>query len=138
MELKEIIEISRQKIIEAHNAFYAGHPDVAKSYLVETHNLLQLVSPEPDITELPDVETPLEGLRDQEHAAQDSLNFTQHMNRIERLTSQILLHIQAENYQKATQNLHSIRTHATAAQHQLDKFQSLKSQGGTSTEGFGL
>jgi len=44
MELKEVIEISRQKIIEAHNAFYAGHPDVAKSYLVEAHNFLRLVT----------------------------------------------------------------------------------------------
>ena len=73
MNLKQIIEISRQKIIEAHNAFYAGHPDVAKSYLIETHNLLQLVSPEPDITEPADTETPLEGLKDQERAAQDSV-----------------------------------------------------------------
>ena len=67
MELKKIIEISRQKIIETHNAFYAGHPEVAKSYLVETYNLLCKyfrVLSEHDITELVDTETPLEGLRD--------------------------------------------------------------------------
>ncbi|HUU17604.1 MAG TPA: hypothetical protein VMW72_10680 [Sedimentisphaerales bacterium] len=67
MELKKIIEISRQKIIETHNAFYAGHPEVAKSYLVETYNLLYKyfrVLSEHDITKLVDTETPLEGLKD--------------------------------------------------------------------------
>ena len=33
MELKEIIEISRQKIIETHNAFFGDHPEVAEKYL---------------------------------------------------------------------------------------------------------
>jgi len=42
----------------------------------------------------------MEGLRDQERSAQDSLNFTQHTNRIEYLSSQTLLHLQEENYQK--------------------------------------
>ena len=69
MKLKEIIEISKQKIIEAHNAFYAGQPDVAKSCLVEAHNLLQLVSPKPDITELADNDETM-------------LSFIEHMKRI--------------------------------------------------------
>jgi len=132
MELKEVIEILRQKIIEAHNAFYAGHPDVAKSYLVEAHNFLQLVSPEPDITELADTETPLEGLRDQERAAQDSagnepiLNFTEHIKRIEYLADQTLVNVQAEKLDDARDNLLHILIHNNEALQQLNELIKLR------------
>lgn len=143
MELKEAIEITRQKIIEALTAITAERYDVAKNCLAETHNLLQAVSPEPDINELADVETPLEGLRDQERAVQDSagnepvINFQGHISRIEYLSSQILLHVQKENYQKAREDLDNIHAHTTAAQQQLNKFQCLKSQGRISSEDSG-
>ena len=64
------------------------------------------------------------------------LTFTQHMNRIEGLTAQILLHLQAENYKGAKEDLANIHAHTTAAEQQLDEFQTLKSQGRISPEGF--
>lgn len=75
-----------------------------------------------------------------EHPAEEgsSLTFTQLTNRIEYLTSQILVHVQEENYQKVREDLDNIHVHAAAAQQQLEKFQWLKSQGGISSEGFGL
>ena len=121
MEFKEAIEITRQKIIEAITAITAEHYDVAKNCLAETHSLLQAVSPERDITELAGTETPLEGLRDQERTAQESLNFTEHMNRTEYLSSQTLIDVQKENYQKAREDLDNIHAHTIAAQQQLDK-----------------
>ena len=125
MELKKIIEISRQKIIDAHNAFYAGNPKFAKSCLIEAHNVLQAVSPEPDITEPADTGTP---------SAQDSLSFTEHMNRIEYLCSQTLVDVQKENYQKAAEDLFAIKSHITVAREQLRKFQRMK--GGDALQDF--
>ena len=35
MDLKDVIKSNREKAIEAHNAFHAGHSDVAENYLME-------------------------------------------------------------------------------------------------------
>lgn len=121
MELKEAIEIIRQKIIEALTAITAEHYDVAKNCLAETHNFLQVVSPEPDVTKLADTETPLEGLRDQERAVQDSLNFTEHVKRIEYFADRTLVKVQAEKLDDARDTLLHIAIHNNEALQQLDE-----------------
>ena len=35
MDLKDVIKEVRDKAVEAHNAFHAGHHDVAENYLME-------------------------------------------------------------------------------------------------------
>ena len=35
MDLKDVIKSNREKAIEAHNAFHAGHHDVAENFLME-------------------------------------------------------------------------------------------------------
>lgn len=143
MELKDVIETSRQKIIAAHNVFHGGHHElvlpnvcnssmkVAESYLVELHNLLhkyfKVPLPEPDITELADVETPLEGLRDQERTAQDSaenepaINFTKHIKQIEYFADRTLVNVQAVKFDAARDNLLSISFHNNEALRKLNK-----------------
>lgn len=121
MELKEAIKITRQKIIEAITAITAEHYDVAKNCLTKTHNFLQAVSPEPDINEPADTGTPLEGLRDQEHTAQDSLSFTKHIKRIEYLADQILVNVQAVKYDAARDNLLRVSFHNDEALQKLNK-----------------
>ena len=127
MELKEAIEITRQKIIEALTAITAEDYDVAKNCLTETHNFLQAVSPEHDITELVDTETPLEGLRDQERAAQDSagnepmLNLTKNIKQIEYLADRTLVNVQAVKYDAARDNLLRVSFHNDEALQKLNK-----------------
>ena len=128
MELRKIIEISRLKIIETHNAFYAGHPEVAENYLVEAHDFLHKYFKLPsDVTDLADTETPLEGLRDQERVAQDSagnepmLNFTEHIKRIEYLADRTLVNVQAEKLDYARNNLIHISFHNNEALQKLNE-----------------
>ena len=74
MELKKLVDNSRTKIIEAHNAFYAEHHDVAENCLVETHNFLHEYFKMPlEVPVLAETETPLWGLKDQERVAQGSM-----------------------------------------------------------------
>lgn len=56
------------------------------------------------------------------------LKFTKHMNRIEYLTAQTLVHVQEENYQKAKQNLYNIHVHTSAVLQQLNNFEFAKAQ----------
>lgn len=61
------------------------------------------------------------------------LNFTDHMNRIEYLTAQTLVHVQEENYQKVRENLDNIHVHTSAAQQQLSDIKFAKAQGNISS-----
>ena len=145
MELKEAIESSRRKIIAAHNVFHGGHHEsvlpnvcnssmkVAENYLVELHNLLhkyfKVPLPEHGINELVDTETPLEGLKDQERAAQNSaenepiviLSFEEHLKRIEYLADKTLISFQAEKLEDARDNLIHISIHNNQSLQLLDE-----------------
>lgn len=124
MELKEAIEITRQKIIEALTAITAKNYDAAKNCLTKTHNFLQAVSPEHhDITDLADTETPLESLRDQEHY---SAGFTGHIRRIEYLADRALVNVQAAKFDAARDNLLRVSFHNNEALQQLDKLIKLR------------
>ena len=57
------------------------------------------------------------------------LNFTEHMKRIIQLAEQSLVHVQAENFGMATDDLMKIGTNCNEAMQQLDEFSGLKHQG---------
>lgn len=50
------------------------------------------------------------------------LNFTQNLSRIERLTHQVTLDVEAENYHAAAQHLNDISIYFAAARIQLGQF----------------
>lgn len=65
MDLKDVVESVRQKAIEVHNAFHAGHPDVAENYLRGIRAEIMdyekdKATPERDVTESATSETPAE------------------------------------------------------------------------------
>lgn len=64
------------------------------------------------------------------------MNFTEHMNRVEYLTAQTLVHVQEENYQKAREDLDNIHVHTSAAQQQLSDLEFTNAQGSTDTEAY--
>ncbi len=65
------------------------------------------------------------------------LNFTENMKRISYLTDRTLVHVQAENYQKAREDLDNIHVHTTDAQQQIIELEFAKAQGGAPAEDFG-
>ena len=65
MDLKDVIEDVRVKAIEAHNAFHAGHGDVAENYLGEISvaidaYFIKPTTPAGDVTESATSEKPAE------------------------------------------------------------------------------
>ena len=63
MDLKDVIADVREKAIEAHNAFHAGHGDVSEKYLLEIAEkiveYLEITIPKKvDVTEATDIQTP--------------------------------------------------------------------------------
>ena len=65
MDLKDVIADVRQKAIEAHNAFHAGHKDVARNYLGEIRSEIQVFfgegkEPWGDVTAPTDKQKPAE------------------------------------------------------------------------------
>ena len=57
------------------------------------------------------------------------LTFTERASRIDRLTAQILLHIQAQKYVEAKKDLEDIRVHTIKMEMQIDEFLSMRKQG---------
>ncbi len=57
------------------------------------------------------------------------LDFSQNISRIERLTHQVTLDIEANKYYEAKEHLNEIHAYATAAQGQLGKFVIAKARG---------
>lgn len=66
------------------------------------------------------------------------MSLTEQMNRIEYLTSQTLVHVQEENYQKARDDLNNIQAHTIAAQSELDQLLWVKSHRDSASEETGL
>lgn len=64
------------------------------------------------------------------------MTLTEHMNRVEYLIAQTLVHVQEENYQKAREDLDNIHAHTSAAQQQLNNLEFSKAQGETDTEAY--
>lgn len=64
------------------------------------------------------------------------MTFTEHINRVEYLTAQTLVHVQEENYQKAREDLDNIHVHTSLAQQQLSELEFAKAQGETDTEAY--
>lgn len=57
------------------------------------------------------------------------LDFSQNISRIERLSHQVTLDIEAKKYYEAKEHLNEIHTYTTAAQRQLVKFVRAKARG---------
>lgn len=64
------------------------------------------------------------------------MTFTEHMNRVEYLSSQTLVHVQEQNYQKAREGLNNIHAYTSAAQQQLSDLEFAKAQGEIEPEAY--
>ena len=66
------------------------------------------------------------------------MTITDYIKRIEYFTAQTLIHIQAENLDKILEDLKNIQTNVSMVQKLIEKIKWITSQGGISSEGFGL